>query len=241
MSLFPVKSNENTWLTRFSDFASLFFPKYCFGCSVGLVKGEEILCTRCILQLPLTGYPVGDDNPIKEKFIARIPVKYAGALLKFRKTGIGQRLLHQLKYNNHPEIGIRLGKIFGNELKKFALDKEFDLIVPMPLHPTRQRRRGYNQSTKFAEGVTQAIGVPNFEDVVVRRLNTPSQTRKNKTERWENVKDAFRIQQPSAIRGRRILLVDDIITTGASIEACGQRLLDHGCNELSVACIAEAQ
>jgi len=241
MNLFPVKSNENTWLTIFSDFASLFFPSYCLGCSVGLVKGEEILCTRCVLQLPRTGYSPADDNPIKEKFIARIPVKYAGALLKFRKAGIVQRLLHQLKYNHHPEIGIRLGKVFGDELKKFALDKEFDLIVPMPLHPSRQRRRGYNQSTKFAVGVTQATGIPNFESLVVRHLNTSSQTRKNKTARWENVKNAFRIPQPSAIQGQRILLVDDIITTGASMEACGQQLLDHGCKELSVAVIAEAQ
>ena len=241
MSLFTVKSNETVWLTSLTDFASLFFPRYCLGCAAGLVKGEEILCTQCVMHLPFTAHQMVDENPVKEKFLARIPIKYAGALLKFRKTGVVQRLLHQLKYNNHPEIGIRLGKIFGNELKKFALEKEFDLIVPMPLHRARQRRRGYNQSAKFAEGITQAIGVPNLEGIVVRQLNTTSQTLKDKAERWENVREAFHVQQPKTVQHKRILLVDDIITTGASIEACGQKLIEHGCQELSVACIAEAQ
>ncbi len=240
MSLFTIKSNEGRGLKLFSDFTSLFFPHYCLGCSSSLAKGEEILCTHCLLHLPFTQYHFGSENAVKDKFLARLPVKFAGAFLKFRKTGIVQHLLHQLKYNNHPEIGVRLGKIFGLELQKQGLHHELDLIVPMPLHPSRQRKRGYNQSAKFAEGLMLSLGLPFSETIIVRQTNTSTQTKKNRVERWENVKDAFAVRQPS-VKDKRILLVDDIITTGASIEACGQELLNHGCKELSVACIAEAQ
>jgi ComF family protein len=242
MSLFALKSNEKGWLNPFSDFARLFFPECCLGCAAALVKGEEILCTRCILDLPRSGYPFTSENDMKDKFIGRLPVKYAGAFLKFRKTGIVQHLLHQLKYNNHGEIGIRLGKLFGLEMKKLGLNKTaFDVIIPMPLHVARQRKRGYNQSTKFAEGLMQELDVACQDNIVVRHIKTATQTRKNKAERWENVKQAFRVQQPGAIRDKSILLVDDIITTGASLEACGLELVREGCREISVACIAEAQ
>jgi len=241
MSLFSGKSNPKSWVKLFSDFSSLFFPEYCLGCSSGLVTGEEILCTRCILNLPRTLYEFTGENPVKEKFIGRLPIKYASAFLKFRKTGIVQHLLHQMKYNNHPEVGKRLGKFFGNEMKEFGLESEFDLIIPMPLHNSRQRKRGYNQSTTFAEGLMYTLGIPYHDNVVVRQVNTSTQTRKNKMERWENVRQAFSILDSMAIKNKRVLLVDDIITTGASIEACGQELFKHGCKELSVACIAEAQ
>ncbi len=241
MSLLPIKSNGNSLLNVISDFTSLFFPEHCLGCSSGLVKGEEILCSRCLLELPKTDYLSVNENPVKEKFLGRLPVKYAWAFMKFRKTGIVQHLLHQLKYNNKPEVGIKLGKFFGMALNDFGLMTEFDLIIPMPLHQSRENKRGYNQSTKFAEGLTASLNIPWSDKVVVRQKNTATQTRKNKTERWENVQRAFTVKNPSVIHGKRILLVDDIITTGASIEACGRELLNHGCKELSVSCIAEAQ
>jgi ComF family protein len=223
-----------------SDFISLFFPEFCLGCSSALVRGEEILCTNCILELPRTGYHFQENNPITVKFIGRLPIKYAGAFLRFRKTGIVQKLLHHLKYSNHPEIGTRLGIVFGSELKNQNLNNDFDLIIPMPLHPSRQRKRGYNQSSMFAKGLSDSLGIPYRDDVIVRRVNTSTQTRKSKIERWDNVKEAFRVTDPTSIRGNRILLVDDIITTGASIEACGAELHKHSCKDLSVACIAEA-
>ena len=241
MSLFKIKSNEKPWPRLFSDFTNLFFPEYCLGCSSGLVKGEEILCTRCILDLPRTGYQFNSDNPVKEKFVGRLPIKYAIAFLKFRKTGIVQHLLHQLKYNNHPEVGIRLGQFFGKEMNNMGLANEFDIIIPMPLHKARQMKRGYNQSTLFAEGLKNSLGVPYNDTAIVRQVNTSTQTRKNKTERWENVNKAFSVKNPEVIKDKRVLLVDDIITTGASIEACGLELLNHRCKELSIACIAEAQ
>lgn len=241
MSLLAVKSNEKTWVSLFSDFTSLFFPEYCLGCSGGLVKGEDILCTRCILNLPRTGYQFIGENPVKEKFVGRLPIKFATAFLKFRKTGIVQHLLHQLKYNNHPEVGRRLGQFFGKEMNDIGLANEFDIIIPMPLHRMRQLRRGYNQSTMFAEGLMNSTGVFYNDAAVVRQVNTSTQTRKNKTERWENVSTAFSVRDSDVIKDKRVLLVDDIITTGASLEACGRELYNHGCKELSVACIAEAQ
>lgn len=239
MSLFTVKSN-GAFLSVFSDFTSLFFPEYCLGCYSGLVKGEDILCTRCLLNLPRAPYFQFDDNRVKDKFVGRLPLKYAFVFLQFRKEGIVQRLLHQLKYNNHPEIGTRLGKLFGYEIRSLV-NSEFDFIVPLPLHSSRLRRRGYNQSSKFAEGISEVLNIPFSNDACVRSLNTSTQTRKTKSERWENVSEAFSIPDISLIRDRRILLVDDVITTGATLEACGQQLLNAGCKELSIACIAEAQ
>lgn len=239
MSLLTVKSNGSSLASVISDFVSMFFPEYCLGCSNGLVKGEDILCTACLISLPRTDYHTNQDNQLREKFFGRIPLKSAWCFLRFRKTGIVQHLLHQLKYNNHPEVGVRLGKLFGSEIKDQK--PEFDLIVPLPLHLARQRNRGYNQSAKFAEGLSEALEIPFNATTCSREHNTESQTKKTKSERWENVMDAFVVNDVSAVRGKRVLLVDDVITTGATIEACGRKLIGAGCTELGIACIAEAQ
>lgn len=220
------------------DFVNLFYPNYCFGCKDALVKGEDTLCTRCILHLPKTNYHLSDTNPIKEKLFNRLPVEYALAFLRFRKTGIVQHLLHELKYNNQPDVGVRLGKLYGKELKDNQIDG-FDLIVPVPLHDSRRRKRGYNQSAKFAEGLSLSLQVPWDESISLRTSSTSTQTKKTKTERWENVKDVFSVN-PDRVKGKHVLLVDDVITTGATIEACGKHLFNQGCI-LSIACIAEAQ
>jgi len=225
--------------TVFSDFVSLFFPRYCLACAGSLVKGEEIICTLCISDFPKTNYHMLATNPLEQRLAGRLPVKNALAFLKFKKDGIVQRLLHQLKYNNHPEVGLSLGRIFGHELKNSGFVAEFDLIVPVPLHESRRRKRGYNQSSKFAEGLSYSLNVPWSETVSIRKGKTQTQTRKSKMERWENVKDVFSIS--GSLTGRKILLVDDVITTGATVEACGKHIVEGGCAELSVACIAAVQ
>jgi ComF family protein len=223
------------------DFISLFFPRCCLACSESLVRGEEILCTNCLLELPRTNYHLQKGNPIEEKLFGRIPVKHAWAFLKFKKRGTVQHLLHQLKYNNHPEVGIALGKVFGKALADSGFDQSFELIVPVPLHWSRLRKRGYNQSSKFAEGLSSSLKIPWDESITIRRERTATQTKKSRMQRWENVKDVFTISQNDKILGKRILLVDDVITTGATLEACGQHLIAAGCAQLSVAVIAEAQ
>ncbi|MBL7874822.1 MAG: ComF family protein [Cyclobacteriaceae bacterium] len=241
MSSIRIKSNViNQAFDLGHDFVSLFFPNYCMGCSLALFKGEEILCTRCIRDLPKTGYHTQEDNPIKLRLTGRLQINHAMAFLKFRKTGIVYHLLHQLKYNNHPEIGVRLGKIYGKDLRDSGLNDQFDLIVPVPLHPTRKRKRGYNQSACFAEGLSSVLNIPWDESITTRKVFTQTQTRKTKVERWENVKEVFAVLQAEKIKDARILLVDDVMTTGATLEACGRHLVDAGCRALSVACIAEA-
>ena len=224
------------------DFLALFFPNYCLGCGRSLVKGEEILCTRCIVDLPKTGYHNQESSPVKQKLEGRLPIVYGWAFVKFHKKGIVQQLLHQLKYNQHPEVGLRLGMLFGKELTDQNLNTEFDLIIPVPLHTTRKRKRGYNQSALFAEGMSRSMGIPYIETISVRKKSTSTQTNKSREERWENVKDAFSLsKEKSVVKGKRILLVDDVITTGTTLEACGQHLIEAGCSQLSVACLAEAQ
>ena len=226
-------------LNLFSDFISLFYPNYCYGCKGTLVKGEDTLCTRCLFDLPKTNYHLADSSPIKERLSGRLHLDYALAFLKFRKEGIVQHLLHELKYNNRPEVGIRLGKQYGKELKENCIDA-FDVIVPVPLHESRRRKRGYNQSSMFAEGLSESLGIAWDESISLRTSSTTTQTKKTKAERWNNVKDVFAVRNTEDIKNKRILLVDDVITTGATIEACGRHLLDQGCT-LSIACIAEAQ
>jgi ComF family protein len=228
-------------VSAISDFISLFFPHYCLGCSEALVKGEDILCTQCLSELPKTNYHCQANNPIENKLFGRINVKHAWAFLKFRKSGIVQHLLHQLKYKNHPEVGVRIGMLYGKELREQGFENEFDLIVPVPLYNSRRRKRGYNQSAKFAEGLSSSLGVPWDESISIRKSRTSTQTRKSKLDRWENVKDVFGVIATEKISNKRILLVDDVITTGATLEACGLHLLKNNCAELSIACMAEAQ
>lgn len=227
--------------TIVEDFVSLFFPRFCLACAGPMVKGEEILCTHCITELPKTHYHLLTENQIKNKLAGRLPIQYGWAFLKFRKRGIVQHLLHQLKYNQHPEVGVRLGQAYGWELVQSGFDCQFDLIIPVPLHQSRRRQRGYNQSAKFAEGLSQAMNVPWDETVSIRIQSSETQTHKSKAERWENVKDVFSVDARSKVEDKRILLVDDVITTGATLEACGNHLVSCGCSQLSVACLAEAQ
>jgi ComF family protein len=225
----------------FGDFISLFFPKYCLGCDNALVKGENMICTLCMLEMPQTDYHKSSENPLSRRLSYRIPVKHAMALFKFSKNGRVQHLLHQLKYRNHPEIGVMLGQFYGDKMRtESGVTYDADLIVPIPLHPARKRKRGYNQSAKFAEGLSERLEIPFTDDLLERRIKTETQTRKTKLNRWENISGVFGLKVPDSIKGKKVLLVDDVITTGSTLEACSQVLLDQGCRELNIACIAEA-
>lgn len=223
-----------------NDFIALFYPRCCAACQLSLIKGEEILCTRCLLQLPKTAYHRFVENPVRLRLAGRLPLQFAAAFLKFRKGGLVQSLLHELKYNNRPEIGVAMGHLYGAELIESGMEKDFDLIVPVPLHESRMRKRGYNQSAKFAEGLSEALKIEWEESISLRVSATNTQTKKGRADRWGNVKSAFAVGAAEKVSGKRILLVDDVITTGATLEACGQHLIESGCASLSVACIAEA-
>lgn len=231
-----IRSND-----IFGDFISLFFPKYCLACDNALVKGESMICTLCMLEMPQTDYHRSRENPLSRRLSYRIPVKHAMALFKFSKSGRVQHLLHQLKYRNHPEIGITLGRFYGEKMKtESELDGSVDLIVPIPLHPARKRKRGYNQSAMFAEGLSERLQIPFTDELLVRKIKTETQTRKTKLSRWENISGVFDVKVDGALTGKRVLLVDDVITTGSTLEACSKVLIDQGCDQLNIACIAEA-
>jgi len=169
-----------------------------------------------------------------------MPIDNVYVFLKFNKKGSVQRLLHQLKYNNRPEIGIIMGKIYGMELSKLKLLTQYDLIIPVPLHIARRRKRGYNQSTQFAEGLSLVLGIKTSEAALIKAVSTSSQTKKSRIDRWENVKSVFRVINKNLVIDKSIILVDDVITTGATIEAVSSVLHDAGCKRITVICIAEA-
>ncbi len=169
-----------------------------------------------------------------------MPLTHAFAYYHFKKGGRVQELLHQLKYKNHPEIGVKIGKVMAQELTAVEFGETYHLIVPVPLHPTRKRSRGYNQSEEFAKGLSMGLGIPYTDSFVKRSVKTQTQTRKSKLNRWRNVSEVFEMKDAAAVKGKHILLVDDVVTTGATLEACAQALLEAGCSQISIACIAMA-
>jgi len=228
---------KTTFLSVVQDFLSLFFPRYCLACEQALVKGEDMICTGCLLDMPRSGE--GYDEMFFMKLYGRLPVRTAFSLYQFSKGSRVQHLLHALKYRGQADLGLALGRLAGRDLLARGLHEGVDLIVPVPLHKKRKRVRGYNQSERFAQGLAEVLQVPCC-DTAMRCTKTQSQTRRGKVQRWLNVKDSFEVVQPGLISGKRILLVDDVITTGSTVEACGQTLLAAGCVELNLACIAAA-
>ncbi|WP_034256664.1 ComF family protein [Adhaeribacter aquaticus] len=227
----------------FQDFTTLLFPEYCYACQGSLVKGEDLICTKCRLHLPYTNLhrvKESSQNILHHRFLGKVPVKFVLSYLYFKQSGRVQNLLHALKYKNVPAIGELLGDWYGQELKEAAYTTAFDMILPVPLHPKKQQKRGYNQSASFAKGLANALGVPCSEAILIRTLNTSSQTNKTRPERWENVSKAFKVMDAEQVKGKKVLLVDDVLTTGATLEACAVTLLEAGSAEVSVGAIAAA-
>ncbi|MGV3503100.1 MAG: ComF family protein [Adhaeribacter sp.] len=225
----------------FRDFGALLFPGYCYACEKALVKGESLICTYCRMRLPYTNIPHQEpDAALKHRFSGQVNLQHALAFLYFKRAGRVQRLLHALKYQGQQEIGLLLGQWYGEALRPHGFGQAFDQILPVPLHAARRRQRGYNQSESFAQGLSQALEVPVATQALARQVATSSQTHKSRAERWRNVEQVFRVTQPELVRDRRVLLVDDVLTTGATLEACALTLVRAGCREVSVGAIAAA-
>jgi ComF family protein len=228
------------------DFLSLFYPDLCLACQQVLVGSEKVLCTACLYELPLTGYALTpQQNEVCSKFWGKVQVEYGLAYLYFRKATKVQRLMFALKYQGQPEIGSLLGELFGRELQRAGFEKAglrgtFDYILPIPLHPRKQAKRGYNQSAYFAQGLSQGLQVEMRSDILVRKIETQTQTRKDRLARFENMKSVFAIENKESIEGKHLLLVDDVITTGATLESALTLLLAQGAAKVSVAAIAVA-
>ncbi|HON17949.1 MAG TPA: ComF family protein [Salinivirgaceae bacterium] len=207
-----------------SDIMELFYPRVCSGCSKPLVHGEEIICIECLYQLPRTHFHQKRDNPVEQIFWGRIPIKYATAFCFYRKESTLQKLILQLKYHGEKEIGEVLGHELGYELK-YSVFEEIDVVIPIPLHPKRLKKRGYNQAECIAKALSEVLQKPLDTTSVRRKTATETQTKKTRYERWLNVENIFEIVSPESIEGKHILIVDDIVTTGSTIESLVQELL----------------
>ncbi len=219
------------------DLLWMMYPTLCAACSRPLFTGEECICTPCRYRMPLTGFHLISDNPVIKHFWGKVPVKHATAYYSFSKGERVQRLIHQLKYKGRKDVGEFTGKLMGIDLRNSEFNS-IELIVPVPLHKSRQKKRGYNQSDCFAEGLSKGLG-KNVDFFALERTEaTSTQTKKHRFERFKNVEHIFRVTENKSIENKKILLVDDVITTGSTLISCAEALLKvHGV-EIYIAAIA---
>ncbi len=217
-----------------SNFIELFYPRICSGCGIPLLKGEQVICLGCHIKLPRTEFGFQKENAIEQLFWGRLKVSHATSFLYYRKSGLAQKLIHELKYKNRPEVGYHLGYLFGQENKESFLMTLPDILTTVPLHPDKLKARGYNQSDEIAKGFSEATGIRFIPSVISRKEFTETQTKKKRYNRWENMSDKFELNNDIIISGKHIFLLDDVITTGATMEACGKVLLSSDNTKLSI-------
>ena len=224
-----------------ADFVELFFPRICLVCGNSLLQQEELVCLQCLHELPRTNFHLEGRNPVAEIFYGRVSLEAATSFFVFSKGSRYQKLIHALKYKGLKEVGILLGTHFAIDLEKSPLFTSVDLICPVPLHPKKEKKRGYNQSEFIARGIADRMGKPLSTGNLVRVVYTDSQTRKGRYERWENVEGIFALTHPEEFEGKHILLVDDVLTTGSTLEACASAILSTNQNtKVSIATLGFA-
>ena len=223
-----------------ADAWHLFYPHICTGCGSDLINKDNLLCINCIDELPHTDFALHENNPIEKIFTGRIKIRAAHSEFYFSKGQLVQQLIHLLKYKSDKEIGYYLGEIMGNSLLKGSRFSNIDYLIPLPLYPDKEFKRGYNQAEVICQGTSKSTQIPVMVNNVVRQRPTETQTRKHRTERWQNVDGSFIIKNPAALTGKNVLLIDDVITTGATLEACGQVILQIPGTSVSFASLAHA-
>lgn len=224
----------------YSGLLHLLYPNLCVGCDADLTGGDYCFCMRCLNRLLLTDMHKQAENEFTDRFWGRLQIESGAAMYYFNRKSPIQRALHRLKYQNQPDVGVRIGRRFGQLLSQSPYFERIQAIVPVPLHRQKERQRGYNQSAMLAQGLADSMRVPVLLNSLVRKTHTGSQTRKKRMERFENVSTVFTVKQPEKIQGKHLLLVDDVLTTGATLEACGNVLLEIPGTRLSLATIAIA-
>lgn len=223
-----------------SGFLHLLYPELCVACGAAIPAGESCFCFRCQLHLSASDMYKTRENEFTERLWGRLLLESGAAMYYFTRKSPIQQALHQLKYHNQPDIGVKIGRMFGQKLKTSAMFNSVQAVVPVPLHPKKERLRGYNQSAMFAQGISESLEVPVLNKALVRRMFTETQTKKKRMERFSNVDDVFEVARPAQLEGKHLLLVDDVLTTGATLEVCGQALLNVPNTRLSMATIAIA-
>jgi ComF family protein len=220
------------------DFISLLFPRLCYACGDHLLRNESLICTGCYVSIPRTNYHLQNENPVAQLFWGRCMVEKAAAFSLYTRGSRIRNLIHKLKYSGIKEIGYELGRIYAVQLKASGFTADIDMIIPVPLHPSKKRIRGFNQSEYISAGVSAVTELPVDTDSLIRILQSATQTNRTRYERWTNVEGIFRVSDAGAIRGKHILLVDDVITTGSTIESCVNELLKIEDVKVSVIAIA---
>tara|TARA_R110002049_G_scaffold37208_1_gene117484 strand:+ start:49079 stop:49759 length:681 start_codon:yes stop_codon:yes gene_type:complete len=218
----------------------LFFPKVCYACNNLLNDNESDLCISCRHSLPVTNFHFNNDDTVLKTFYGRVKIENATALLRFHKKSVVQHLVHELKYRGKENIGLFLGNWLGGELSTVEAYKAIDMVIPVPMHKKKLKKRGYNQVTKFGQQIAEALQVDYKDDVLLKVTNTESQTLKTRLIRWNDNDELFMLKNPQTIENKHILLVDDMITTGATMEACITVLQQASNVKISVASIAIA-
>ena len=224
----------------FTDALHLFYPHICTGCGSVLLAETNQLCLKCINDLPHTFFAPYANNPIEKYFWGRLHLQAAHSEFYFSKGSLIQQLIHQLKYKGNTQIGFYLGELMGKSLLKSDRFNTVDALIPLPLYADKERQRGYNQAAIICNGLSAVMNIPVINSNVIRQRFTDTQTRKHRTERWENVEGSFTVNNPGALQGKHFLLVDDVVTTGATLEACGRVIAQQDNVKLSIATLAHA-
>ena len=219
----------------------MLFPELCSACGESLMANEKLICTECRFTLPYTNFHLQKDNLVAKSFWGKTDLQAAYALFYFSKGGKVQNLIHQLKYKGIKQLGNALGNMTGNQLIGNEIFKTVDIVIPVPLHKSRLRKRGYNQSGHFAAGIAEAMHLQIEQKNLVRLNATSTQTHKSRFDRFRNMQEVFSVKDPEKLKHKHILLVDDVITTGATLEACAVQLLKIEGVKLSIAAIAYAE
>lgn len=221
------------------SFLHLLFPHVCSGCGSDLLSENSMLCLHCIDAMPETNFELHPNNPVEKIFWGRLPLEAATAQFYFTKESRMQHLMHQFKYKSNTELGLQFGRMMGDQLQRSNRFK-VDALIPLPLFPAKEKRRGYNQATLLCKGMAELMMIPVLEDIIIRPQHTETQTKKGRVERWKNMEGKFILTKPDNIRNKHLLLVDDVVTTGATLEACGSELLKVENVRLSIATFCAA-
>ncbi len=216
----------------------VFYPSLCFGCNNELIQGDQFLCLQCHTELARTEFEEIRDNPVEKLFWGRAEIPFAASTFYYIDNTPLQQIIHHIKYKQEKELGIHMGEIMGIHGSGLLTKFKTDCCIPMPLHPKKEYKRGYNQASLLCEGIFRQTGIRYNEKALVRNENTRTQTKKSRIERWENVASVFDVVEPSSIKDKHIMVVDDVITTGASTEACVNTLMQHGAKTVGVYSLA---
>ena len=227
-------------ITVFRNFISLFYPPLCAGCAEALLANEKFLCSECFSDLPKTNYHCIRDNRAYEQLAIRFPVQKASAWLYYNKHGLGQKLVAAVKYQGNISLGEWLGASLAAELLPSGFFEAIDYLVPVPLHQKKQRKRGFNQSETLAKGISSLTGISIDTDIIYRAKANVSQTQKGVYERWENTQHIFQVKDVERFKNKHLLLLDDVLTTGSTLEACARALLQCENARVSVLTLAIA-